>query len=61
MNNQNVTTHKEVIPQVTADKLDVIITENNYKVIDVRNPEGIEKQVLFFHFVLLLCFMTSDG
>lgn len=35
---------KEVIPQITADKLDAIICNNNYKIIDVRDAGAIEKQ-----------------
>lgn len=43
MNNQNES-NDQLIPQVTVDKLDSIIADNNYKVIDVRNRESIEKQ-----------------
>lgn len=35
---------QEIIEQITADKLDTILTENKFKIIDVRNPKGIAKQ-----------------
>ena len=41
MNCQSTTTHKEVIPQITVDKLDMIIAEGSFKIIDVRGPEDI--------------------
>ncbi len=33
-----------MIPQITADKLDDIILNSKFKIIDVRDPMGIEKQ-----------------
>ncbi len=44
MNNQNIKVSKEIIEQITVDKLEGIISENYYKIIDVRNPKGIETQ-----------------
>jgi rhodanese-related sulfurtransferase len=35
---------KEVIRQIPANKLDTIIADNNYNIIDVRDQKGIEKQ-----------------
>ena len=35
---------QEVIEQITVDRLDAIISEDNYTIIDVRGPKGIEKQ-----------------
>ena len=35
---------KQIIHQISAIKLDEIISENNYKIIDVRDSKGIEKQ-----------------
>ena len=35
---------KELIEQVPAEQLDQIIAENNFTIIDVRSPQGIEKQ-----------------
>ncbi|MDU8885037.1 rhodanese-like domain-containing protein [Yeosuana sp. MJ-SS3] len=35
---------KEIIRQVPVSKLDSIIAENNYNIIDVRDQKGIEKQ-----------------
>jgi rhodanese-related sulfurtransferase len=32
------------IPQITVDKLDDIISDSRYRIIDVRDPKGIEKQ-----------------
>lgn len=34
----------EVIEQITVDKLDSIINEGKFKIIDVRSPEGIVAQ-----------------
>ena len=44
MNNQKEKMAKEIIPQITADRLDAIIAENSYTMIDVRSPQGIETQ-----------------
>ena len=35
---------KEIVHQISVSKLDNIIAENNYKIIDVRDQKGIEKQ-----------------
>ena len=35
---------KELIRQIPANRLDGILAENNYTIIDVRDPKGIEKQ-----------------
>jgi rhodanese-related sulfurtransferase len=41
-----MTTHQReaVIPQITEDKLDNILSDTNFKIIDVRDAKGIEKQ-----------------
>lgn len=46
MNNKEikVSSLKEVIDQITADKLDQIISDGSFKIIDVREPKGIETQ-----------------
>ena len=41
--NQPKTSHV-AIDQITADKLDSIITDEKYTIIDVRSAQGIEKQ-----------------
>lgn len=33
-----------IIPQLTADRLEDIICDSRYKIIDVRDAKGIEKQ-----------------
>ena len=35
---------KEVIEQVKVDKLDGILAEDNFTIIDARSPQGIESQ-----------------
>ena len=40
----NIQETKAVIPQITADKLDEIIVDNKYRIIDVRDALAIEKQ-----------------
>ncbi|MFT0714078.1 rhodanese-like domain-containing protein [Flagellimonas lutimaris] len=35
---------KEVIEQIKVDKLDGILDEDNFTIIDVRSPQGIESQ-----------------
>lgn len=35
---------KGVIPQIAVDKLDDIISDSKYKIIDVRDAKGIETQ-----------------
>ena len=44
MNTLKPKTSKQIIHQISANKLDEIISENNYKIIDVRDSKGIEKQ-----------------
>jgi len=44
MKNLKPKVSKEVIRQIPANRLDTIISENNYKIIDVRDLKGIEKQ-----------------
>lgn len=44
MKNQNVKTSKELIEQISVDKLDAILSNNNYTIVDVRSPKGIETQ-----------------
>lgn len=44
MNNLKPNFSKEIIRQIPANRLDGILTENNYTIIDVRDPKGIEKQ-----------------
>jgi len=39
-----IKTSKEIIRQIPATKLDGILAANNYTIIDVRDPKGIEKQ-----------------
>lgn len=34
----------DIIPQIKAQQLDAIISDNQFKIIDVRNPKGIETQ-----------------
>lgn len=40
----NTQEKKVVIPQLSSDKLDGIICDSKYKIIDVRDAKGIEKQ-----------------
>ena len=35
---------KQIIEQIKVDKLDVIISENSYKIIDVRDSKSVENQ-----------------
>jgi len=44
MKNQNVKTSKELIEQISVDKLDAILSDKNYTIVDVRGPKGIEIQ-----------------
>jgi len=44
MENLKAKVSKELIRQVPVNKLDSIISENNHKIIDVRDPKSIEKQ-----------------
>jgi len=44
MENLKAKVSKELIHQVSVSKLDSIISENNHKIIDVRDPKSIEKQ-----------------
>jgi rhodanese-related sulfurtransferase len=44
MNTKNAEVYQEIIEQITVDKLDAITSENNIKIIDVRDPNGIETQ-----------------
>jgi rhodanese-related sulfurtransferase len=44
MNYQNSTTANDLIEQVTADKLDAIISQNRFNIIDVRSPKAIQNQ-----------------
>ena len=44
MNNQNVNTSNGNIEQINVNKLQVIIYENNHKIIDVRGPKDIKTQ-----------------
>ena len=39
-----IKTSKEIIRQIPASRLDGILAENNFTIIDVRDPKGIEKQ-----------------
>ena len=39
-----VLSSKEIIEQITVDRLDDIISENKFTIIDVRGPNGIESQ-----------------
>jgi rhodanese-related sulfurtransferase len=44
MSNQKTEVAQDIIEQITVDKLDALIFENSYEIIDVRNPKGIETQ-----------------
>lgn len=44
MRTEEIKTSQEIIEQITVDKLDSIINESNFKIIDVRSPKGIETQ-----------------
>lgn len=44
MENLKAKVSKELIRQVPVNELDTIISENNYKIIDVRDSKSIEKQ-----------------
>jgi rhodanese-related sulfurtransferase len=39
-----IRTSSEVIEQITVDRLDAILSEGKFRIIDVRNPKGIETQ-----------------
>ena len=44
MNNQKIKAPQEIIDQISVVKLDSIISDKSYKIIDVRSPEGIDSQ-----------------
>ena len=44
MNTLNNQTTQNIIEQIAAEQLDSIISEGEFNIIDVRNPEDIEKQ-----------------
>ena len=44
MNTLKQKTSKEIVRQIHVSELDAIIAEKNYRIIDVRDSKGIEKQ-----------------
>ena len=44
MKNQNKEISRDLVQQISVDKLDAIIHDKSFTIIDVRGPKGIESQ-----------------